>query len=163
YALKADIPGAADTSGFATKAEVAAVKASIPAAMDLSKYALKTDIPAAMDLSAYAKKAEIPAAGGGGGDAFPKGTRLLMLAAQTDSTIPPGWGVCKGKTRTHEYELKGYLLLGEQAFATHFFDNLVKQEALTPGALKEFATNGFSSIGFNSSLYQPKAFCIEKL
>lgn len=73
YATKDDLANIhVDTSQFATKEEVAAVKASIPSTTglvnesELTKYALKTDIPSTSgfatktELDSYALKTEIP-------------------------------------------------------------------------------------------------------
>ncbi|MDR3126220.1 MAG: hypothetical protein LBT92_01145, partial [Rickettsiales bacterium] len=162
YALKADIPGAADTSGFATKAEVAAVKASIPAAMDLSKYALKTDIPAAANLAEYAKKAEIPAIPAAMDlskyalktevpqHIFAKGTKLILMETKTP---PPGWKECEKKEGYYEGQV-ARLPPNFHLYAQHF-------ETSRIGVKTSAGGNGVAveaQIGLDIQL-----LCIEKL
>ncbi|MDR3126110.1 MAG: hypothetical protein LBT92_00585 [Rickettsiales bacterium] len=62
-AKKADIPAAQDLSKYALKTEIpsAANLEGYAKAADLEPYAKKAEIPAAQDLSGYVKKAEIPA------------------------------------------------------------------------------------------------------
>lgn len=59
YATKAEIPAAPDLSGYALKKDVPSIE-GLAKESELSDYAKKTDLPKEPDLSKYALKSEIP-------------------------------------------------------------------------------------------------------